>query len=126
MKDAQAVGSGAVRRRLQEGAVAVGIWAVFAILSIWVPPEALIVAVGVAAFGAGVALGLRGIGVSALSIVALSLLSELSSDHPLSVHTLLTSGSLALCLVLVCGFAGHLSRAVVRRLAGEKAGHSLP
>lgn len=111
-------------RRLQEAAVAFGIWAVFAILSIWAPLEVLILAVAAVAFVAGATLGVRGVAASTMAIIALSVFAELSSTHPLSTHTFLRSGVFAVCLVVVCGLAGHALRVVVHRM-GKNARQGL-
>jgi hypothetical protein len=97
------------------------IWATFAILSIWVPAEALILVVGVLAGLSGVALGARGVGLSVLAVIVVAVGSELTSAHPLSTHEFLTSCALAIFLLAACGGLGYAGRVAFHHLAGKSA-----
>lgn len=116
------------RRRLlmQAGLLVLGNWAVFGILSIWAPVEVLIFAAALLALVAGATLGALGVVISSLAVAVIAVSSELASSHPLSTHRFLTSGLLAICLLVLCGSAGYAVRVLLRRLDVKRKTTSSP
>jgi hypothetical protein len=108
------------RLLVQGGPLVLGNWGVFAILSIWAPVEVLIVAVALLAFVASATLGAFGVVLSSLAVAVIAVSSELASSHPLSAHRFLTSGSLAVCLLVLCGLVGCTVRVLFRRLDAKR------
>jgi hypothetical protein len=104
----------------QVGLLALGNWAVFAILAIWASLEVLVLALALLAFGAGGTLGVLGVVVSLLAFAVIAVCSELASSDPLSTHRFLASGSLAIFLLLLCGLGGYAVRALFRRLDAKR------